>query len=246
MIGCAGFHWRSSAATDAGKIREINEDAYADCPESGLWAVADGMGGHEAGDYASNSIVDALRKLETPEKLSQFVDEVEDCLLTANHQLINEAENREDGVTIGSTVVALVAVQSHCVCLWAGDSRVYRLRDDRFQSITQDHSQVEEMIEQGLLLREDAEAHPAANVITRAVGASEDLFVDIEFESLRDGDRYLLCSDGLFKEVAQTEICESMKRGSCEDVCRELLDLALERGSRDNVTIVVVDFNKNI
>ena len=112
------------------------------------------------------------------------------------------------------------------------------------QSITRDHSEVEELIEQGLLLRENAEAHPAANVVTRAVGAEEDLFVDVELEHLQDGDRYLLCSDGLYKEMAEEEICEHLQRGSCNDACRELISLALQRGSRDNVTVLVVDFLK--
>jgi serine/threonine protein phosphatase PrpC len=244
MTSGGGFCWKSSAVTDAGKVREINEDAYANCPDIGLWAVADGMGGHEAGDFASNAVVDALKQVQPPQKLSQFVDDVEDCLLHVNQRLVDEAQSRQNAVTIGSTVVVLVAVQNHCVCLWAGDSRAYRLRDGMLQPITQDHSHVEEMIEKGLLLREDAETHAAANVITRAVGAASDLFVDIELEALQDGDRYLLCSDGLYKETTLGEIRETMGRGSCQDVCCELLQMALERGSTDNVTIVVVDFNK--
>jgi serine/threonine protein phosphatase PrpC len=238
------FRWQSAATTDLGKVREINEDAYANCPEIGLWAVADGMGGHLAGDLASGTIVGALKRIEKPGKLSEFVDKVEDCLLDVNKRLVNQASSDGRSATIGSTVAILLAEQDHCVCLWAGDSRVYRLRDHKMQSITQDHSEVEEMIEQGQLLRENAEAHPAANVITRAVGAAEELFIDVELERLQDGDRYLLCSDGLYKEIAEEEICEYLQRGSCSDACRELIGAALQRGSRDNVTALVVDFEK--
>ncbi len=236
------FQWDSAGVSDVGKVRKINEDAYADRPEAGLWVVADGMGGHDAGDLASQAIVGSLQPLSAYQRLSDFIDDVEDRLLQVNRQLIDEAASREQATTIGSTVVVLLAVQRHCACLWAGDSRAYRLREGQMQAITRDHSQVEELIEQGQLLREDAETHPAANVITRAVGAAEELFIDVELEELHDGDRYLLCSDGLFKEVSEQEIAQYMQQGSCRELCEQLVQLALERGSRDNVTVVAVDF----
>ncbi len=244
MTADSGFRWTSAGISDVGKIRKINEDAFADRPDIGLWVVADGMGGHDAGDFASRAIVDSLQQVGLYRRLSTFIDAVEDCLLQVNRDLIEEAEKREASTTIGSTVVTLLAVQDYCGCLWAGDSRAYRLRDGQLQAVSQDHSQVEELIEQGLLLREDAEAHPAANVITRAVGAAEELFVDVELVELQDGDRFLLCSDGLFKEVSEPEIAQQLRQGSCQGVCRDLVQLALERGSRDNVTVIVVDFTK--
>ena len=244
MTASDAFQWNSAGISDVGKIRSINEDAFADCPEAGLWVVADGMGGHDAGDFASHAIIDSLNQVGPQQRLSAFVDEVEDRLLQVNQVLIDAAGQREEPTTIGSTVVALLAVQNYCACLWAGDSRAYRLSDGQMLPVSQDHSQVEELIEQGLLLREDAESHPAANVITRAVGAAEELFVDVELVELQDGDRFLLCSDGLFKEVSELEIAQHMQRGSCQDVCHDLVELALERGSRDNVTVVTIDFNK--
>lgn len=244
MTADGTFQWTSAGISDVGKIRKINEDAFTDRPETGLWVVADGMGGHDAGDFASQAIVESLSQVEPNPQLSLLIDEVEDRLLQVNQSLIEEAAKREEPTTIGSTVVALLAVKNHCACLWAGDSRAYRLRDGQMTPVSQDHSQVEELIEQGLLLREDAEAHPAANVITRAVGAAEELFIDVELVELQDGDRFLLCSDGLFKEVSEPEIAQYMQRGSCQDVCHDLVELALERGSRDNVTVVTIDFNK--
>lgn len=244
MTTDGAFQWTSAGITDVGKIRKINEDAFADRSEIGLWVVADGMGGHDAGDFASQAIIGSLSQVEPNQQLSLFIDEVEDRLLEVNKALIDEASKREEPTTIGSTVVALLAVGNYCACLWAGDSRAYRLRDGQMTPVSQDHSQVEEMIEQGLLLREDAETHPAANVITRAVGAAEELFVDVELVELQDGDRFLLCSDGLFKEVSEPEIAQHMQRGSCQDVSHDLVELALERGSRDNVTVVTIDFNK--
>jgi len=241
-VNSVGFQWSSAMQTDVGKVRKINEDAGAAFPEKGLWVVADGMGGHDAGDFASRSIVDSLALLDNPGSLSEFVDTVDDCLKEVNRRLIDEAASRGAGTTIGSTVVVLLAHQQHCACIWAGDSRIYRLRDGSLQAVSRDHSQVMELVEQGLLLMEDAESHPAANVVTRAVGAAEDLYFDVEVQELRDGDRYLLCSDGLTKEVSEAEIRQYMQSGSCQDVCTGLVGLVLGRGSRDNVTVVSVDF----
>lgn len=238
------FQWTSVGLSDVGKIRTINEDAFTDRPDTGLWVVADGMGGHHAGDFASQAIVDSLNQVGAQRRMSSFIEEVEDRLLQVNQMLIEEAAKREEPTTIGSAVVVLLAVQNYCACLWAGDSRAYRLRDGQMHPVSQDHSQVEELVEQGLLLREDAESHPAANVITRAVGAAVELFVDVELVELQDADRFLLCSDGLFKEVSEPEIAQHMQQGSCQDICHGLIELALERGSRDNVTVVAIDFNK--
>jgi serine/threonine protein phosphatase PrpC len=236
------FQWTSAGLTHAGKIRTINQDALMVKPDTGLWVVADGMGGHDAGDFASHAIIDSLNQITPQQRLSQFIDEVEDRLIDVNQALIDEAAVRQEPTTIGSTVVALLVVKNYSACVWAGDSRAYLLRDGQIQLISQDHSQVEELIEQGLLLREDAEYHPAANVITRAVGAAEQLFVDVDLLELQDNDRILLCSDGLLKEVSQPEIAENMQTGSCQEVCNDLLELALERGARDNVTVIVIDF----
>ena len=202
------------------------------------------MGGHDAGDFASRSIVESLQNVRAHEQLSAYVEDVEDRLLRVNSMLFEEAAGREGTMTIGSTVVALLASRRHCACLWAGDSRAYRLRNGLMQSISRDHSQVEEMVEEGVLLREDAEAHPAANIITRAVGADERLYLDIELEGLCDGDRYLLCSDGLYKELSEQEIAVQLQQGNCQEVCEQLLQLVLQRGARDNVTIIVIDFNE--
>ncbi|MEE9491887.1 MAG: protein phosphatase 2C domain-containing protein [Gammaproteobacteria bacterium] len=244
MNNCTDICWESAALTHVGKVRSINEDSLADFPETGLWAVADGMGGHDAGDFASQAIVKSLGNVRNQEQLSDYVEAVEEQLLTVNHALIEEAAGRKNTQMIGSTVVALLALKHHCACLWVGDSRAYRLRDGSMRSVTRDHSQVEEMIQEGVLLREDAESHPAANVITRAVGAEKALYIDVELEEIFDGDRYLLCSDGLYKEISEQEIAEQLMQGNCQEVCDRLLDIALQRGVNDNVTIIVIEFKK--
>jgi serine/threonine protein phosphatase PrpC len=234
------FSWTSAALSNVGKRRKINEDDFLERPDAGLWVVADGMGGYEAGDVASQAITQALEKLQPPSKMSDFVDEVESRLLDVNTELYEMARKRRS--TIGSTVVALLAIESHCVALWAGDSRAYRYRAGQLEPLSQDHSHVEELIEQGLLLRDEAENHPDANVITRAVGAQDELFLDLDIYSVQDRDIFLLCSDGLYKEITESEIAEvlSKKRFNCQRAAQQLIALALSRKCKDNVTVVII------
>lgn len=238
------FRWSSAALSDMGKVRSLNEDAYLDLPAAGLWAVADGMGGHRAGDVASRRIVEALTNIEVPTLLSAYVDQVEERVLTVNQELLKLAESDAGSSTIGSTVVVLLAWRSHVVCLWAGDSRAYLFREGRLRQMTRDHSEVEDLIAQGLLLRADADSHPAVNVITRAVGAEANLCFDIAIWELRDADRYLLCSDGLYKELSEQEIASAMGQCDCAQVCKELLERVLQKDASDNVTALVVEVAK--
>ncbi|USF88808.1 PP2C family protein-serine/threonine phosphatase [Candidatus Endoriftia persephonae] len=240
MNGTSTIHWDSAALSHVGKVRKLNEDAYLDRNESGLWVVADGMGGHSSGDMASGMIVERMQQLHLPGVLSKKVDLLEETLLDINHQLLTEAAHRGGNVTIGATVVVMLAHAAHLLLLWAGDSRAYRFRDGELTQLTQDHTQVEELVAGGLLLREDAENHPASNVVTRAVGAVEELYVDMGDTQVEPGDLYLLCSDGLNKEVADREIGEILAMQlPPENYCHRLIDLALDRGARDNVTVVV-------
>jgi len=234
------FRWVSAAATHVGKVRQVNEDALLERGDIGLWAVADGMGGHHAGDVASSSIVNILDDIQPSTRLSAYVDEVEDRILAINDRLRQMAAEHEDNRTIGSTIVAMIAQSSHCAFLWAGDSRVYRSRDDICLQLTKDHSQVEEMVQQGLILREDAEQHPAANIITRAVGASDNLYIDVDIQELMEGDTFLLCSDGLYKHITDEEISELLKTNNINDIPHQLINTTLERGAIDNVTVIAV------
>jgi serine/threonine protein phosphatase PrpC len=237
------MRWSSASLTDAGAVHSVNQDACLDLPVAGLWVVADGVGGHNEGDIASRLIVDTLSHTGGHDHLSDFVNEVEDRLQEVHKTLVNRAASRDKNMIIGSTVAALLVVEQYGVCLWAGDSRIYRYRDGQLEQLTRDHSQVEELIEHGGLLREEAENHPHANVITRAVGAGEELFLDVELQQLCNADRYLICSDGLYKEVNEMEIAEHMKYGDCVTICRTLVALALERGAHDNVTVVAIKFD---
>ena len=245
MSNSNAYKWTSTGITHVGMVRQLNEDQVLDMPEIGLWVVADGMGGHEAGEVASNMIVDRLKTLTSSERVSDSVNQVEDILLEVNDTLIEMATKDGEEKTIGSTVVALIAHKNHCVCIWAGDSRAYRFRDGMLKQISQDHSHVEELIEQGVIDRSEAATHPAANVITRAVGAHDVLYLDVEIQEIVAGDRYLLSSDGLDKEVTEEEMAKHLAEGDTNEACNNLINLTLERGSRDNVTVIVIDFEKN-
>ncbi|MFT7461525.1 MAG: serine/threonine protein phosphatase PrpC [Planctomycetota bacterium] len=233
----------SYGVTDVGKARKHNEDAMLDRGEIGLWVVADGMGGHAKGDVASQMIVDAMKKVHEGVKLESYIDDIEERLLEVNQRLIAKARESEKKTTIGSTVVLMLAYENFCVYVWAGDSRLYRLRDKELRQMTTDHSQVEVYVEQGLISREEAAVHPHGNMITRAVGAAEVLYLDMDIQELQSGDRYLLCSDGLTKHTNDIEFQDMLREGTPEECCHAMIAQTLERGAGDNVTAVIIDVN---
>jgi protein phosphatase len=233
------IRWISASRSHVGLIRQINEDAFLDQPERGLWAVADGMGGHTLGDLASRVIVETLSKMPPPASLASYIDDARDRLQAANRRLRSESALRNVPV-IGSTVVVLLAYERHCAYLWAGDSRIYLCRHGRLMQLTRDHSRVEELKAMGTLSAEDALHHPAHNLITRAVGAADTLDIDGDTIEVSDGDMFLLCSDGLSNEVSDQEMRGALIPGDCEQAAQELLAMALEHGGRDNVSVIVV------
>lgn len=235
------FHWSSAARSDVGMVRKVNEDAHLELPQQGLWAVADGMGGHEAGDVASRMIIESLGQIPPPAAWEDFIADVQNRLHQVNRQLRQESAQRYHHRTIGSTVVVLLFHADRGACLWVGDSRLYRLRDDQLQLLTRDHSHVQELVDQGLISPEEAQEHPLGNVITRAVGSADELEVDSIDCAPQAGDLYLLCSDGLIKAVSELEIEQSLlAHGDLEETVQYLIEQALMRNATDNVTAIVV------
>lgn len=237
------FTWRSAALTDVGRVRKLNEDSILDRGAIGLWAVADGMGGHSAGDLASQLIVNSLTRLEPSDELAEFVDQAEETIRKVNERLFEVANAHNQ--TSGSTVVALLACGSHAVVMWAGDSRLYRLRGNEFTQITTDHTQIEMYIEKGLINRAEAAGHPSGNMVTRAVGVTDNLLLEMDLMDIAAGDRFLLCSDGLDKHVKDPEIAQHLAEGEPEEVAQRLIDLTLARGAVDNVSVCVVEMRAN-
>src|SRR5579864_1762022 len=199
--------FRSWAVTHPGAKRKHNEDAYVDRPDLGLWAVADGAGGHAAGEVASGMIAEALQAIPPGLSASELLAEVRLAIERTHTSLREEAAQRGPDVLVASTVVVMLARGEHFACLWAGDSRAYLLRNGTLRQITRDHSLVQELLEAGAIGPDQVENHPRANVITRAVGAELDEFVlDKVSDRLIAGDRFLLCSDGLCKTLPDAQL----------------------------------------
>jgi serine/threonine protein phosphatase Stp1 len=241
-VATAAFTWRSASVTSQGNVRNHNEDAVLELPAAGLWAVADGMGGHNAGDVASRMIVEALVGVTRRERPSELLDDVEDRICAVNERLYGASLTGAAGMS-GSTVAVLLAFGDYSLSVWAGDSRIYRCRAGMLSCITRDHSEVQAMMDEGL----DAEAagrQAAQNVITRAVGGAQDLYLDLELRELKHRDRYLLCSDGLYKELADDRLQAHLAANDPEGASRALLKEALAGVCNDNVSAIVVQFSQ--
>lgn len=238
MTQLTDFQWMSAARTHVGLVRQVNEDACLDQPARGLWAVADGMGGHTLGDLASSLIVEALNGMPRADDLAAYVADARSRLQMVNQQLRAEAIVRNAHI-IGSTVVVLLACGRRCAYLWAGDSRLYLYRNGVLAQLTRDHSQYEELRSSGHL-DEFTLTLAARNLITRAVGAAEELDIDEHATDVEDGDTFLLCSDGLSNEVSEQDICGALVAGDCEKAAETLIALALQGGGRDNISAVVI------
>ena len=233
------FTFQSVACTHPGCVHKLNEDACIDRPHVGLWAVADGMGGHKAGNIASSAVVEALANVSNFTSAFAFRHDVRSLILSANAALFRRS-NEELLETIGSTVVTLLAHGGYYACIWAGDSRAYVFRDGRLERITRDHSLVQEMVDAGTLSDSDARTRADRHVITRAVGARSRLDLEGVYGKIEPGDRYLLCSDGL-TVVEEAEISVAMNSSSLAVVSAVLMRAAIARGAPDNVTFVVVE-----
>ncbi|MBX2823580.1 MAG: protein phosphatase 2C domain-containing protein [Gammaproteobacteria bacterium] len=228
--------WISYAQTSVGHVRKANEDSFLDAREQGLWVVADGMGGHSRGDRASQTIIEKLLSFQAQAKPEDNIADLRARLEDANQACRSMAA----GKVIGSTVVAMYSHKATCHLLWAGDSRVYRLRQNTLTQLTEDHSLVQELCRLGELTPDEAENHPSSNVITRAIGVHEKLELDVIEIAVEPGDRFLICSDGLFKDVKFDEVREKLCAPSAQQALRELVKQALDRGGTDNVTAIVV------
>jgi serine/threonine-protein phosphatase Stp1 len=229
---------RFNARTHVGRVRKHNEDSILAVPDQNIWVVSDGMGGHEGGDFASRVVVDAvavLPEMPATEKLGA----IRRALHQAHQIIMAESERRH--AVMGATVVALVLADGHFGALWAGDSRLYRLRGDKIDLLTTDHSLVAAFVEAGEMDWDEAGRHPQSNAITRAVGVGEALDLDKVRGDALPGDRFLLCSDGLNKYATIAEIGAEMHGVALEQVTDKLVQLALDRGGADNVSVIVVD-----
>jgi len=197
------------------------------------------MGGHADGALASREIVCALAGIPRSRLLGVGARRVYRALTQVNAQLLEQARRRGQDI-VGSTVVVFLAVGRYAALLWAGDSRAYRLRGDDFVQLTMDHSRVQAMVDAALVAADEAEFHPLANVLVRAVGSEEPLILDQRVLEVRSGDRFLLCSDGLYRELTGQDMA-AMMRGPPAQAASALVACAREHGGKDNISAVVLE-----
>ena len=238
------FRFDTWAVSHEGRVRDLNEDRYLVDPVSGLWLVADGMGGHDAGEIASAGIVEQLKTLGKPSSATDQHARFVDRLSRAN-TLLQHYSRERNGATVGSTVVALLCYEDQYRCLWMGDSRIYRVRRGQIEQLSRDHSEVQELIDQGMLKPEEAKNWPRRNVITRAVGVVPEVNVDVAYGRIEHNDSYILCSDGLTAHQSDSDILEAVNGRKPKDACQILLESTLERGGTDNVTVIIMQAQKS-
>jgi serine/threonine protein phosphatase Stp1 len=234
--------YRSAVRTHIGMVRQRNEDAVLDRAEIGLWAVADGAGGHERGDYASACIVEALAAIDAAYSGARLVQEVRTRLSRVNNELRAKATVLGPNALICTTVVALLIDAGEARVLWAGDSRLYLMRAGRLRQLTRDQSYVQDLVDRGEITREEAAGHPLSNVVTNLVGGSDELIFEERNERLEAGDILLLCSDGLSGSVNDVEIAEVLGAYRVSTAADRLIECALAQGARDNVSVVVIEY----
>ena len=235
-----GLQWTSGAASHTGTVRPLNEDRCLTLDDAGVWCVADGMGGHQLGDYASQRVVDELSQASYQALEPSVVDQVRDGVQRAHEAL--SAMGSDQGGLVGTTVAILIAQNNHAVCWHAGDSRVYLLRDAELRQITVDHTFVEELVRAGQITREESRTHRSAHLLSRAVGQDEPLELERTEIELKDGDRFLLCSDGVYNVLSQDVMQTVLASTNAAHAPTLLIETALRERCPDNLTAVVIEF----
>ncbi|HWE98917.1 MAG TPA: protein phosphatase 2C domain-containing protein [Caulobacteraceae bacterium] len=232
------FRFTSEGQTHVGCVRTANEDSLLVREDAGLWVVADGMGGHSNGAWASAGVVEGLNAVELTGPFDADADKIQAAIRQANATIVEMAE--KSGKQIGSTVVALYLKGAQYACLWAGDSRAYRLREGELAQLTRDHSAVQDLVDRGLIGADQARHHPMSNVVTRAIGVDHDAHADMVAGDIAGGDVFLLCSDGLMAVASNEEIALELVGRASRTATQRLIEMALSRGAPDNITVIIV------
>ncbi len=247
--GVKRVNLRSAALTDVGRRRKANEDCFALAPDIGLYLVADGMGGHAAGQLASElaaqAVVDALRTLV--DASASLTEKLRYATAAANREILAAVKRRPELTGMGTTLVAVLASPNRIALAHVGDSRAYLIRAGRIRQLTDDHSLVAELVRRHEISETAARGHPHRHVLTRALGVRRGVEADLAELTPAAGDSFVLCSDGLTGHVRDEEICETVvaEQNDLDAVCSQLVDLANSRGGEDNVTVVIVRCEKD-
>lgn len=226
------YAWR----TDVGRVRKNNQDAVI--IGNGLFGVADGMGGHNGGEIASSALRDGL--LQETEGREPAAELMTEAVVKVNHQIWEQQEKDATLSGMGTTLTLLWPAEKEMIIGQVGDSRAYLFRDGQMKQVTCDHSMVADMVRRGVLTEEQAACHPMRNYITRAVGTDDSIEVDVTTVQRQNGDRWIVCSDGLYGQMSKAELEETAQAADLEEASDRLLQLALEHGGRDNISFVLL------
>lgn len=229
--------WR----THMGLVRSVNEDRILVNDEHGIFAVSDGMGGHLRGDIAAQKVVDTLAEVSASTDHGQMTEAVRQAIGKANTDICKEALTKGVDATMGATVSALVVSGKRYSCLWAGDSRIYLLRDNKLSRLTSDHSVTQDLIDRKLIKESQRNSHPQASVITRAIGISASVDIAVSSGEALPEDRFLICSDGICGTLDDNQICQTISHCCNEAAADSLVDKVLTQGARDNLSLILVD-----
>ena len=238
FLGATASDLRESSVTHAGLVRGDNQDSFCARASAGVWAVADGMGGHHGGAEASRTVVAAIAKLPEKQRYQDRIIAARAAISDANEAIFTAAT--QSGRQMGTTIVMLVIGEGQYTILWAGDSRAYLKRGDGFTCLTRDHSQAEELIAAGQLDRDMASGHPSSHILVRAVGVLPVVELDQIDGQIESDDIFLLCSDGLHNLVSEVEMAKMIDSQDFDRVSEQLVELGLERGAPDNITISLI------
>jgi serine/threonine protein phosphatase PrpC len=240
----------SAAISDTGKIRQHNEDAFALLPERALFIVSDGMGGHKAGAVASKMVVEGLPPMieqspsAIPARQTKNISlALRDTIVDLSQQVRQKAESKAEFQGMGATVVLAYLRTSRLYVANMGDSRAYLYRNRKLEQLTEDHSVVSIMVQDGEITAEEAKTHPARSTVLRYMGMEGVVYPDVKSIKISDDDRLLLCSDGLWGMVSNEVISETLSRENDPmQACQSLVNAANEAGGRDNITVLIADF----
>ena len=240
------YNIASCGVTHTGHVRDRNEDSILMLEDEKIWLVADGMGGHHAGDFASQTITRNLGLYKQQDSLEDSILLIEENILNSNMIIREKSSKLGKNATIGSTVVCIYIWRNMLFTFWAGDSRLYRFRRKKFERLTDDHSYVEELVRMGKIEAKDAESHPAANVVLKAVGIDDELCLDFEYFEISDNDIFVICSDGLYKDLDENNIAEMIGKNQDDMVSlsQSLLASSLQAGGTDNTSIITIKATK--
>jgi serine/threonine protein phosphatase PrpC len=231
--------WKSYGLTDAGVVRKRNEDSFLALDHEGMWLVADGAGGHANGDIASQMAVNTLSSYKTTKRLGNDTRLACSLLHQANKNIIKNS--RDNKQVSGSTASIFLTEGKSAVCIWTGDSPIYRFRNNQLIKLSQDHNRVEEFMQQGFSL-EESENIPVAQYLTQALGAAEELCLQTRWIDIKEYDYFIIASDGLTKELSFSEIERIIgeNQGSVKIITQKLISETINRGARDNVTVMLI------